>query len=215
MMTLLGITRGSNLNLGWDKYGFWFVDQWVPTFLCAFVCLIVDYTLKALNIIFLDACLVIVFVWGIEMFILSIDHFAYPHILTLFAIWLLYSPWLVYSQCCLSFSSWYLDFFCYVLSWSPLSIPFVIFIYSSWFLYFLLSLCVDLDDIHVLCKTIYCMTFLILCDCMSCLSMWDTHLSLYLQLPSLSRPCFLWSHIWYETFCFVCSSTELVIRSRV
>ena len=77
------------------------------------------------------------------------------------------------------------------------------------------SLCVDMSDIHVLCMTICCMTFLLPCGCMSCLSMWDAHLSPYLQVPSLNWPCFPWSHIWYETYCFVCSLTELMIRSRV
>ena len=80
---------------------------------------------------------------------------------------------------------------------------------------FSISLCVDLDDIYLFCMTVCCMTSLILCDCMSCLSMWETHLSSYFQVPSLSRHCFPWSRIWYETFCFVCSSTELVIKSRV
>ena len=80
---------------------------------------------------------------------------------------------------------------------------------------FSISLCVDLDDIYLFCMTVCCMTSLISCDCMSCLSMWDTHLSLYLQFPSLGWPCFLGSGIWYETFCFVCFSTELVIKSRV
>ena len=75
--------------------------------------------------------------------------------------------------------------------------------------------CVDLDDIHVLCMTVYCMISLIPYDCMSCLSMWDAHISPYLKVHSLGRPCFPWSRIWYETCCFVCSSTKLVIRNRV
>ena len=179
MATPLGITKGSSLNLGWGKCGIWLVGQWVPISFCAFVCLIIDYTLRTLDIIILDACLVIVFIWGIGMLIILIDHFAYPHMLAFFAVWLLCSPWLVYSQCCLFFSSWYLDSFYYILSWSPLSMLFIIVRYSSWLSYFLLSLCVDLDDIHVLCMTVCCMTSLISCDCMSCLSMWDTHLSSY------------------------------------
>ena len=51
--------------------------------------------------------------------------------------------------------------------------------------------------------------------CMSCLSMWDTHPSPYLQLPGLGRPCYPWSHIWYQTCYFVCSLIELMIHSRV
>ena len=173
METPLGITRGSSLNLGWGKCGVWLVDQWVPTSLCVFVCLTVDCTLKVLDIIILDACLVIVFVWGIGMLIILIDHFAYPHILTLLVVWLVCSSWLVYSQCCSSFSSLYLDYFCYILSWSSLSMPFILVRYSSWLSYFLLSLCVDLDYIHVLCMIVCCMTSLFPCDCMSCLSMCD------------------------------------------
>ena len=46
--TLLGIPRGLSLNLGWDKCDVWLVDQWVPFSLCAFVCLSVDSTLRAL-----------------------------------------------------------------------------------------------------------------------------------------------------------------------
>ena len=82
-------------------------------------------------------------------------------------------------------------------------------------IFFSINLCVDLDDIYLFCMTVCCMTSLIPCDCMSCLSMWDTHLSPYFQVPSLGRYCFRWSRIWYETFCFVCFSTELVIKSRV
>ena len=170
METPLGITRGSSLNFGSGNCGVWLVDQWVPTSLCVFVCLTIDCTLRVLDIIVLDACLVIVFVWGISMLIILIDHFAYPHMLTLLVIWLLRSLWLVYSQCCLSFSSLYLDSFCYILSWSPLSMPFILVRYSSWLSYFLLSLCVDLDDIPVVCLTTCYMTSLLLHDaCVACL----------------------------------------------
>ena len=103
----IGITRGSSLNLIWGKCSVWLVNQWVPTFLCAFVYLTVDCTLRALDIIILDACLVIVFVWGIDMLIILIDLFTYPHILTLLVVWSLCSPWHVYSSCCLSHSSWH------------------------------------------------------------------------------------------------------------
>ena len=54
-------------------------------------------------------------------------------------------------------------------------------------LIFLLRLCVDMDDILVLCMIDCCMTTHLLLDCM--LLVWDTHLSPYLQLPSLSRLC--------------------------
>ena len=39
--------------------------------------------------------------------------------------------------------------------------PFILVRYSSWLSYFLLSLCVDLDDIHVFCMIVCCMTSLI------------------------------------------------------
>ena len=214
MATPLGITRGSSLNISWGKCGIWLVDQRVPTSLYTFVCLNFDYTLRALDIIILDACLVIVFVWGIVMLIISIDPFDYPHILTLFVIWLLCSPWHVHSCCCLSCSSWHVWF-----SWLYIIMIItehaILARYSSRLSYFLLSLCVDLDDIHVLCMIVCCITSLFPCDCMSCLSMWDTHLSPYLQVSSLDQHCFPWSRIWYEICCFVCSSTKLVIRSRV
>ena len=147
--------------------------------LCAFVGLTVDCTLRALDIIILDACLVIVFIWGIDMLIILIDHFAYPHILTLFAVWLLYSPWYVHSCCFLSRSSWH-DWFSWLYIIMIIIEHAILAKYSSWLSYFLLSLCVDLDYIHVLCMTFCCMTSLLPCDCMSCLSMWDRHLSPYL-----------------------------------
>ena len=208
MVTPLGIIRGSNLNLRWGKCGVWLVDQWVHISLCACVCLTVDYTLRAFGITILDACLVMVFVWGIGMLIILIDHFDYPHIFTLLVLWLLCSPLHVHSSYCLSRSSWHI--------W------FLVVYYHDYYwaryhcqIFFLISLCVDLDDIYLFCMTICCMTSHILCDCMSCLSMWDTHLSHYLQVPSLGQHCFPWSRIWYETCCVVCSSTELVIRNKV
>ena len=57
-------------------------------------------------------------------------------------------------------------------------------------LVFLLRLCVDMDDILVLCMIDCCMTTHLLLDYMF-LSMWDIHLSPYLQLPSLCRLCLL------------------------
>ena len=110
MATPPGKIRGSNLSLKLSKYGVWLVDQWVPTSLCARVYLIVDCTLRALDIIILDACLVIVFVWGIDMLIILIDPFAYAHILTFLVVWLLCSPWHVHYSCCLSRSLWHVWF---------------------------------------------------------------------------------------------------------
>ena len=208
MATPLGSTRGSSLNLRWSKYDIWLVDQWVHTSLCVCVCLTVDCTLRALGITILDAWLVMVLVWGIGMSIILIDSFDYSHILTLLVVWLFCSPWHVHSYCCLSRSSWHVCFL-------------VVYYHDCYWacyhcqIFFSISLCVDLDDIYLFCMTVCCMSFLILCDCMSCLSMWETHLSSYFQVPSLGRHCFPWSRIWYETFCFVCSSTELMIRNRV
>ena len=51
----------------------------------------------------------------------------------------------------------------------------------------LLRLCIDMDDVHVLCMTDCCMTILIACY----MSMWDTHVSPYLQILSLGRSIFL------------------------
>ena len=103
-----GSFRGSNLNLRWGRCSVWLVDQWVPTFLCACVCLTVDYTLRAFGIIILDACLVVVFVWGVGMLILLIDHFDFSsHMDILLIVWSLCSPWHVHSFCCLSRSSWH------------------------------------------------------------------------------------------------------------
>ena len=178
MTTLLGITRGSSLNISWGKCCVWLVNQWVPTSLCACVCLTIDFTLRALSIIIFDAWLVIVFVWDIDMLIILIDPFDYPHILTLLVVWLLYSLWHVHYSYCLSHSSWHVWF-----SWLYIIMIImehaILARYSSRLSYFLLSLCVDLDDIHVLCMTVCCMTSLFPCDCMSCLSMRDTYLSFY------------------------------------
>ena len=129
------------------------------SFFTSFVCLIIDYTLRAIDIIILDACLAIVFVWGMDVLIILIDPLVYSHILIFLALWLLCSPWHVDSCCCLSRSSWH-DWF----SWLYISMIImehaILARYSSRLSYFFLSLCVDLDDIHVLCMTVCCMTSL-------------------------------------------------------
>ena len=48
--------------------------------------------------------------------------------------------------------------------------------------YFLLGLCVELDDMYLFYLTVCCMTTLLMYDYMRCLPMWVTHLSPYLQL---------------------------------
>ena len=117
METLVGITRGLNLNLKWGKCGVWLVDHWVPTSLCAFVCLTVDYTLRVLDIIILDTCLVIVFVWGIDMLIMLIDHLTCLSIVTLVLPWLFCSPHM-YRLIVVYLSTWCIDFLACILSWS-------------------------------------------------------------------------------------------------
>ena len=99
--------RGSSLNISWGNYGIWLVDQRVPISLCVFVCLIFYHTLRALDVTILDAWLVMVFIWDINMLIVLIDPFDYPHILTLLVVWSLCSPWHVHYSCCLSHSLWY------------------------------------------------------------------------------------------------------------
>ena len=47
------------------------------------------------------------------------------------------------------------------------------------YLILLLRLYVDMDDVHVLCMTNYCMHASDMLDCML-MSMWDTHVSPYL-----------------------------------
>ena len=192
MATPLRITRGSSLNLRWGKCGVWMVDQRLLTSLCAFVCLIVYHTLRAFDVTILDAWLVMVFFWGINMFIILIDHFTFPHILTFLVVWSLCSPWHELSSCCLSRSSWHVWFL-------------VVYYHSCYGacyhcqIFFLINLCVDLDDIYLFRMTVCCMTSLILCDCMSCLSMCGTHLFPYLQLSWFrSFPSFLFSllQVW-------------------
>ena len=86
--------------------------------------------------------------------------------------------------------------------------------YSSRLSHFLLSLCVDVDDISVLCMTVCCMTSLILHDaCIACLC-W-THIypltSNFLVLVDFVS----FDLVFHETCCFVYFLTKLVIQSRV
>ena len=155
MATPLGITIGSSLNISWGKCGVWLVDQWVSTFLCVFVYLTIYHTLRALDIIILDACLIIIFVWGIDMLIILIDHFDYPHILTLLAVWLLCTLFLLLIS--------------FILTWLILLVVYYHDCYGACYSYHIfisISLCVDLDDIYLFCMVVWCMTALLLCDYM-------------------------------------------------
>ena len=159
-----------------------------------------------------DACLVIIVHW-------RCSHVDYIN-------WLSYLLLHSDSSCCMIillsltciFSFLYISF---ILVWLILFIVYYL-AYLNLLCYipilliiFLLSLCVDMSDIPSYfhdCLVHDCYSSM---WCMYCLSVWDTHLSPYLQLLSLGRPCFLWSRIWYETCYFVCSLIELVIRNRV
>ena len=167
MVTPLGITRGSSLNKSWGKCSIWLVDQWVPTSLCAFVCLTIYHTLKALDIIILDVCLVIVFIWGIDMLIILIDYFDYPHILTLLVVWLL--------------CTFFLLLISFILIWLILLVVYDHDCYGACYhchIFISISLCVDLDDIYLFCMVVWCMTAFLLCDCM--LLVCVSHTSIFL-----------------------------------
>ena len=71
--------------------------------------------------------------------------------------------------------------------------------------------CVDLDDIYL-----FCMTTLLLCDCMCCLFMWVAHLSPYLQPYGFGHFLFFGSYICKcEILCVLVYLAELVVKSRV
>ena len=88
------------------------------------------------------------------------------------------------------------------------------YVYSSQLFCFLLSLCVDMNDIFILCMTICYMTSFFSAWCLHCQSTWDTYLSPYsnslvsVDLVSLDL-------VFHETCCFVCFPTKLMIQSRV
>ena len=134
--------------------------------------------------------------------------------MTLLVAWLSCFPWHVYSHFCISNSSWQ-DWFSLLYNILFVSTYCLLCYIPILFILFLPSLGVDMSDIPIICMTVWCNDYSSSVWCMCCLSMRDTHLSPYLQFPSRGRPCFPWSHIWYETCYFVSSSTELVIRSRV
>ena len=110
MATLLGITRGLSLNLGWDKCDVWLVDQWVPFSLCAFVCLIVDSSLR--DLIWLS----LMHVWLLCSFeALTTDYIDWSSCLSSHIVFPCCMITLLTMTCIFSLllisSSWYLDFF--------------------------------------------------------------------------------------------------------
>ena len=132
-------------------------------------------------------CITAISIRDIDMLVALIDYLALFNIVTLILSCLFWSLHM-YRLAIVYHLIWH-DWF----SWLYIILIIICQIFSS------ISSCVDLDDIYLFCMTVYCMTLLIPCDCMSCLSMWDTHLSLYFRVTSLGQHCFPWSRIWYET----------------
>ena len=161
-----------------------------------------------------DACLVVMFICDIDMLTTSIDSLA------CFSIWL----FLLYDY--LALLDMYILLFVYLIHIGMIDSLYCILSYLSQhivyscyipvlFSYFLLSLCVDMDDIPVLCLAACCMTTLFLCDtCVACLCGVHIYPLTSNSLVSIDL-VFPWSHIWYETCYFVCSLIELVIQSKV
>ena len=137
-----------------------YITSYCHVHLCisAYVCIYLFYiTVCFMITIFLhDACLVIMFAWDIDILITLIDSLAYLSILTLFIVWLSYLSWHMYSHCCISSSSWYVDFLCCILSWLFFSMLFISLIL------FLLSLCVDMDDIPITWLLFFCLMHVLL-----------------------------------------------------
>ena len=71
------------------------------------------------------------------------------------------------------------------------------------YLILLLRLFVDLDDRYVHCMIACFMTTILLFDCMSCLFVWETHLSLISNsLVSVDFVSFVFVFVvWLETCC--------------
>ena len=161
-----------------------------------------------------DACLAFMFICDIDMLTTWIDS------LVCFSIWL----FLLYDY--LALLDMYILLFVYLIHIGMIDSLYCILSYLSQhivyscyipvlFSYFLLSLCVDMDDIPVLCLAACCMTTLFLCDtCVACLCGVHIYPLTSNSLVSIDL-VFPWSHIWYETCYFVCSLIELVIQSKV
>ena len=139
-------------------------------------------------------CFIAIFVWDVGMLIMLIDHLTLLSIVTLILPCLFWLPHM-YRLTIVYHLIWH-DWF----SWLYI-ILFIIEHAIICQIFFLINLCVDLDDIYLFCMTVCCMTFLVPCDCMSCLSMWDTHLSPYFQVPSLGSTWFsLISYLIWDLF---------------
>ena len=131
MATPLGISRGSSLNLEWSKCGIWLVDQWrsiswlhIESFLCMLrYCigtLMIDLSwLGILRCLFL-LCFIAIFVWDIDMLIISIDNLVSLSIVTLILPWLFWSP-RMYRFIVVYHLTWWIDSHVCILSWSSSS----------------------------------------------------------------------------------------------
>ena len=145
--------------------------------------------------------LIAISICDIDMLMILSDYLAYLSASNLLLPWLSCSFWHVCSHCCM---------FC--LSYCWLSCLYIILIilehpilarYSSRLSYFLLSLCVDLDDIHVLC-----MTALLLCDCMLLVCVGRTPIPLPSTLWFRSFPSFQFLLLQVWGFVCVCFSNR-------
>ena len=178
----------------------WLISGYLS--LCVLVWLGIDYTLRALICLSMVHVWLILFIGDVHMLIILIDSLTYFYIVTLLVVWLSYFPWHVYSHSSchdwfsLLYNILFVSTYC-LFYYIPILL--IIFMLSLWYEWYTCYL-------HDCSSSMWCLHYL---------SMWDTHLSSYLQLPCLGRPCFLQSCIWYKTCYFVCSSTELVIQSRV
>ena len=145
------------MNLSWDKFGDW----WIPS-LYVSLCLSDHNTLRIL-------------MWRFSMFDCYI-HFQHWHANDIdWFSWLSYHMDFALAMIILliltcMFILLYISFFLVIesfvciLSWSYLSMLSLLLFILIVILPF--SLCVDMDDIFVLCLMACCMTALLLCDCM-------------------------------------------------
>ena len=147
-------------------------------------------------------CYVYLWCWHVDY----IDWFSltYFSIVTLLIVWLSYFTGHIYSHFCISHSSWH-DWF-YLLYIILFISTYCLFLLYSYLAYHILAYLVCRYELY----TYYLHDCLVHdCSfsmwCMYCLSMWDTHLSPYLQLPSLGRSCFPWSRImiWDLLLCLL------------
>ena len=142
---------------------------------CLVIVLIWDMDMLIMMIDYLDwgfqlwrffPCFIAIFVWDIDMLIMLIDHLALLSIVTLILPCLFLLPHM-YRLTIVYHLIWH-DWF------SRLYIIMIVVEHAIICqIFFSISLYVDLNDIYLFCMTVCCMTSLILCDCMSCLSMWD------------------------------------------